>query len=46
MDRLAATLQFKGFPTPYMIDKNGNIIKEDVPDFHSPNLPDFLNKYK
>lgn len=46
MDRLAATLKFKGFPTPYMIDKNGNIIKEEVPDFHSSNLPDFLNRYR
>lgn len=45
-DRIMGHLNVYGFPTYLMIDKNGNITKDGVPDYHSPNLPDFLNLYK
>ena len=45
-DRIMGHLNVHGFPTYLMIDKNGNIIKEGVPRYLSPELPDFLNLYK
>lgn len=45
-DRIMGYLNVHGFPTFLMIDKNGNLWKEGVPRYLSPELPDFLNKYK
>lgn len=39
-------LQINGFPTYLMIDKDGDIIKDGVPRYQSPELPEFLNRYK
>lgn len=41
-DRISAHLGIKHFPTYLMIDKEGNITKDDVPSYMSPELPDFL----
>lgn len=45
MDRIGGYLAVKGFPTFFMIDKDGKIQK-DVPRYQSPDLPAFLNKYR
>lgn len=45
-DRLMMQLNVHGFPTYLMIDKNGNVTKDGVPRYQSPELPDFLNLYK
>ena len=45
-DRIMGHLNIKGFPTYLMIDKNGNIKKDGVPRYQSPELPDFLNRHK
>jgi len=39
-------LNVNGFPTYLMIDKDGNITKDGVPRYLSPELPEFLNSYK
>ncbi len=44
-DRIMGHLNVHGFPTYFMIDKNGNLTKEGVPRYQSPELPDFLNFY-
>ena len=41
-DRIIRHLKVNGFPTYLIIDKNSNIIKDDVQDYHSPNLPNIL----
>ncbi len=45
-DRLMGHLKFNGFPTYLMIDKDGNITKDGVPSYLSPELLQFLNNYK
>ncbi len=45
-DRIKGHLNVHGFPTFLMIDKNGNFVKENIPRYASPELPDFLNKYQ
>ncbi|MDE7097078.1 MAG: hypothetical protein K2O47_06260 [Muribaculaceae bacterium] len=45
-DRIMGHLNVHGFPTYLMIDKNGNITKDGVPRYLSPELPEFLNHYK
>lgn len=43
---LTKQLNVNGFPSYYIIDRDGNIIKDGVPGYLSPELPDFMNKYK
>jgi len=45
-DRIMCHLNVHSFPTYLMIDKNGNVTKDDVPRYLSPELSDFLNLYK
>ncbi len=44
--RIMDHLNVLGFPTYLMIDKNGNVTKDDVPGYLSPTLTEFLNLYK
>lgn len=37
-------LSIHGFPSYFMIDRDGNITADNVPDYHSIQLPDFLEK--
>lgn len=45
-DRITSYLKLNGFPTYLMIDKKGNMIKDEVPHYQSPELLNFLNLYK
>ena len=45
-DRIMGHLDVHSFPTYLMIDKNGYIIKDGVPRYLSPELLEFLNRYK
>ncbi len=45
-DLIMSHLNVHGFPTYLMIDKNGNLLKENIPGYLSPDLTDFLNNYK
>lgn len=36
-------LHMHGFPSYYILLPDGTISRENVPDYHSPDLPDFLN---
>ncbi|MDE6304468.1 MAG: TlpA family protein disulfide reductase [Paramuribaculum sp.] len=44
-DRIMGHLNIQGFPTYLMIDKNGNLIKNNVPRYQSLDLPDFLKSH-
>lgn len=44
-DRIKGHLRINGYPTCLMIDKDGNITKEGVPHYLSPELPSFLNSH-
>lgn len=45
-DQILGHLNVQGYPTHIMIDKNGNMTKDGVPRYLSPELPDFLNLYQ
>lgn len=45
-DLITKSLSVNGFPTYLMIDRVGNITKAGVPGYLSPELLDFLNRYK
>ncbi|MDE5629024.1 MAG: TlpA family protein disulfide reductase [Muribaculaceae bacterium] len=45
-DHILGHLNVQSYPTHIMIDKNGNVIKDGVPRYLSPELPDFLNRHK
>lgn len=45
-DRIMGNLNIDGFPTYLMIDENGNITKDGIPSYQSPELINFLNNYK
>ena len=45
-DLITKNLSVNGFPTYLMIDRVGNITKAGVPGYLSPELLDFLNRYK
>lgn len=42
-NRLMGALKLRGFPTCYMISRDGAITVDGVPHFHSPELIDYLN---
>lgn len=41
-NRMMSTLNLKGFPSYYFIDRHGIITEENVPHFNDPNLIEFL----
>lgn len=45
-DQIMGKFNMKGFPTYLMIDREGAITKDGVPNYTSPSLLDFLNRYK
>ncbi|MDE6125521.1 MAG: hypothetical protein K2G30_01055 [Muribaculaceae bacterium] len=45
-DQILGHLNVQVYPTHIMIDKNGNVTKDGVPRYLSPELPDFLDLYK
>ena len=45
-NRITGHLGVNGFPTYFMIDREGRISKEGVPHYRSPDLPVYLDQYK